>query len=111
MSKTSWGAKACVILFLWATAAVAVSAQTFTTLHSFDGMDGDGPFAAVVQGADGSLYGTTYLGGVNNLGTVFSLTVDGNLTTLYSFCPSGNPSCLDGFPTYAGLIQGTDGNF
>jgi uncharacterized repeat protein (TIGR03803 family) len=32
------------------------------------------------------------------------------LTTLYSFCPSGYP-CPDGEKPYAGLVQGTDGNF
>lgn len=30
-------------------------------------------------------------------------------TTLYSFC--GQPSCTDGTTPFAGVVQGTDGNF
>jgi uncharacterized protein (TIGR03437 family) len=45
-----------------------------TTLYSFTGgSDGSQPIAALVEGTDGNLYGTTPLGGANNLGTVFKL--------------------------------------
>jgi len=44
-----------------------------TTLHSFTGADGSHSQASVVQGSDGSFYGTTYFGGDNNKGTVFKL--------------------------------------
>jgi uncharacterized repeat protein (TIGR03803 family) len=43
------------------------------------------------------------------LGTVFKITATGTLTTLYSFC--SQPLCSDGAQPYAGLVQGTDGNF
>ena len=50
----------------------------FTTLYSFTSVsltdvntDGAQPVAALVQGSDGSLYGTTYVGGPNGAGTVF----------------------------------------
>ncbi|MGO8931069.1 MAG: choice-of-anchor tandem repeat GloVer-containing protein [Limisphaerales bacterium] len=47
-----------------------------TTLYSFiGGPDGAAPYGGLVQGRDGSFYGTTYQGGTNNLGTVFRLTV------------------------------------
>jgi uncharacterized repeat protein (TIGR03803 family) len=53
---------------------------TLTTLYSFCAQsgctDGAGPEAALVQGTDGNFYGTTYGGGANNYGTVFSLSVD-----------------------------------
>jgi uncharacterized repeat protein (TIGR03803 family) len=49
----------------------------YTNLYSFTGSPADGarPEAALVQGSDGSFYGTTYYGGTNNIGTMFKLTV------------------------------------
>ncbi len=83
-----------------------------TTLYSFCSQpgctDGEEPFAGLVQ-AGGNFYGTTLLGGVNGGGTVFKITSSGTLTTLYSFCSQSG--CTDGDIPYAGLIQGTDGNF
>jgi len=101
--------KACGVFLLWATTAIVLPAQTFTTLHNFDGSDGSGPFAALVQGADGNLYGTTSGGGANGGGTVFKITPSGALNTLYSFCSQS--SCTDGAGPTAGLVQATDGNF
>jgi uncharacterized repeat protein (TIGR03803 family) len=55
---------------------------TLTTLYNFcsqedDGVctDGQNPYAALVQDANGTFYGTTGYGGVNDFGTVFSLSV------------------------------------
>jgi uncharacterized repeat protein (TIGR03803 family) len=84
-----------------------------TTLHNFCAQDGcnDGqvPDAALIQGSDGNLYGTTQLGGVNGLGTVFKITPGGRLNTVYSFCAQAN--CADGAYPNAALIQARDGNF
>ncbi len=89
---------------------------TLTTPHTFQGSPADGavPSSALVQAADGNLYGTTEAGGANETciegcGTVFKLTPSGTLTTLYSFCAQAN--CADGGQPLAGLVQGTDGNF
>jgi len=47
-----------------------------TTLYSFTGTnDGAYPNAGLVQGSDGSFYGTTFNGGAGGAGTVFRLTV------------------------------------
>jgi uncharacterized repeat protein (TIGR03803 family) len=80
---------------------------TFTNLVSFTGTNGAGPRAGLVQGADGSFYGTTYNGGSNNAGTIFQLTTNGTLTTLVTL------TFGDGSGAYpkAGLLQGQDGNF
>ena len=84
-------------------------AQTFTTLHSFSGADGATPWgAALVQAANGNLYGTTYVGGANNVGTVFKITPSGTLTTLYNFCSQSQ--CTDGAYPAAELVQATNGN-
>lgn len=44
-----------------------------TTLHSFDGTDGDGPQGGLVQDTNGDFYGITEFGGSSNDGTVFSI--------------------------------------
>ncbi|MFZ1008929.1 MAG: choice-of-anchor tandem repeat GloVer-containing protein, partial [Candidatus Sulfotelmatobacter sp.] len=84
-----------------------------TTLYSFCSQIGcaDGQYllAALVQGTDGNLYGTTYQGGANGDGTVFTITPRGNLTTLYSFCAQSG--CTDGENPHGALIQATNGSF
>jgi uncharacterized protein (TIGR03437 family) len=97
-----------MLLRYWILFVIAVvsPAQTFTTLASFNGTNGNEPLGPVVQGADGNFYGTTELGGANNLGTIFKISA-GTLSTVYSFGGSGGCGCSS--PT-AGLIQATDGN-
>src|ERR1051325_1866386 len=90
-----------------AIGCITVSAQTLTTLHSFNGTDGNSPEASLVQGSDGDFYGTTPLGGAHARGTVFKIDSTGNLTTLHSF--SGFPT--DGAAPIGGLGEGSDGNF
>jgi uncharacterized repeat protein (TIGR03803 family) len=84
-----------------------------TTVYSFcaqtDCSDGENPEAALLLGADGNFYGTTYDAGSHHYGTVFKLTPKGALTTLYSFCSLAN--CADGQNPASALIQGADGNF
>lgn len=71
--------------------------------------DGSNSWAGLTQGADGSFYGTTFLGGTNNLGTVFKLSSAGNggytNKTIKSFTgingDGANPACK--------LIFGADG--
>jgi uncharacterized repeat protein (TIGR03803 family) len=73
-----------------------------TTLYSFN--SGVNLRAGLVQGSDGYFYGTTENGGANNAGSVFRMSTNGALTTLYSF--SGGK---DGGNPYSGLVQGSDG--
>jgi uncharacterized repeat protein (TIGR03803 family) len=74
---------------------------TLATLVSFDLQDASS-YAGLVQGMDGSLYGTTY-----GSGTVFKMTTNGTFLTLYSFTGGGDG---DGSNPYAELVQGADGN-
>jgi uncharacterized repeat protein (TIGR03803 family) len=85
---------ACALLL--AAIRPASSAPTLTTVYHFDGPHGAVPRAAVVQGSDGSLYGTTAFGGAKNLGTVFKLTPTGGLTVLRSFSGTDGqrPRCV-----------------
>jgi uncharacterized repeat protein (TIGR03803 family) len=116
MGKLNWGMRACGIFLLWATTALALPAQTFTTLHSFGGADGDSPVSALVQGTNGNLYGTTLFGGANarcaasTCGTAFKITTSGRLTILYNFCSQGGFQCTDGANPQAAVIQATNGN-
>jgi uncharacterized repeat protein (TIGR03803 family) len=81
---------------------------TQTVLHTFakTGTDGQIPYAGLIQGSDGNLYGTTYFGGAHGFGTVFKVTLSGTETVLYSFAGGS-----DGEHPYGGVIQGSDGNF
>ncbi len=82
---------------------------TYTVLHSFDFVnDGGNPVGRLIQATDGNFYGTTYLGGVGDSGTVFKITPSGTLTTLYQFCT--NLDCSQGAQPFAGVIQASDGN-
>jgi uncharacterized repeat protein (TIGR03803 family) len=47
------------------------------------------------------------LGGANNSGTIFKISLGGTLTTLYSFC--AQPGCTDGTEPTGGLLQATNG--
>jgi uncharacterized repeat protein (TIGR03803 family) len=105
----NWRSRVCTACLLCAATAIAVPAQTFTLLHSFDKTDGAYPEAALVQGAGGNFYGTTLLYGGHDGGTVFRITPSGKLTTLYRFCSQAG--CTDGASPYAGLIQATNGDF
>ncbi|MGO8672006.1 MAG: choice-of-anchor tandem repeat GloVer-containing protein, partial [Capsulimonadaceae bacterium] len=67
-------------------------------------------------GSDGNFYGTTYFGGStrgdngsNGLGAAFKITPSGSVTILHSFRDGSVTN--DGANPYAGLIQGSDGNF
>jgi uncharacterized repeat protein (TIGR03803 family) len=77
-----------------------------TNLHSFTGgNDGANPEAGLMQGSDGYFYGMTEYGGTYSNGTVFQISTNGDLTTLYSFTGGD-----DGWSPLAGLVQANDGS-
>jgi len=65
---------------------------------------GAGPLGALIRDAAGNLYGTTYLGGANKLGTVFKIDKAGKETVLHSF------KGADGSGPWAPLIRDADGS-
>ena len=56
---------------------IAAGTNVLTTLMSFDATAGYAPDGDLIADATGNLYGTTYLGGPSNQGTVFELTGTG----------------------------------
>jgi uncharacterized repeat protein (TIGR03803 family) len=104
-SKPNWSKRASAVFVLCAATALALPAQTLTTLYSFNnGTNGYNPMAGLVQATNGDLYGTTF----DAEGTVFKITPSGTLTTLYNFCSQSG--CADGANPEAGLIQATNGD-
>ena len=98
--------------------------RQITPLAVFNGTNGSGLEAALVQGADGNFYGTTEFGGpVTNVadiyglvgssdaglgvgfGTIFKVTPGGAITPLHYF------SGTDGANPPAAMVQGVNGNF
>jgi uncharacterized repeat protein (TIGR03803 family) len=87
---------------LVAPRARAQATGTLTVLHSFGitNQPPENPVAPVMQGPDGTLYGTTPQGGINNFGTVFKVQTNGTgLTVLKYFTNSP-----DGASPHAGLV-------
>jgi uncharacterized repeat protein (TIGR03803 family) len=90
--------------------SVGVSGSGFATVHNFaysDSGNGASPFAQLLQGLDGNLYGTTLVGGAYSEGTVFQFQPSPpyTLTVLHSFSGSGG----DGALPAGGLVQTRDG--
>ncbi|HEY2445592.1 MAG TPA: choice-of-anchor tandem repeat GloVer-containing protein [Rhizomicrobium sp.] len=72
-----------------------------SVLHSFgNGTDGAEPRASLID-VNGTLYGTTYAGGVNHAGTIFSITPLGKERVFYAFKNNGS----DGVSPVASLIN------
>ena len=81
----------------------------FAVIKSFAGSsaaDGSGPQSGVVQGPDGSFYGTTAGGGSERAGTIFKINGDGTGFTLLK-----NLTQAEGAnPFVGGLLLAPDGN-
>ncbi len=109
------GASFVLICALVLFATQSTQAQTFTVLHSLNGLqDGYYPISGVTVAPNGDLYGTTQYSGLAGgncylgCGTAFRLTHQGSgwtFITLYSFAGG-----TDGGNSYARLIFGPDGS-
>jgi uncharacterized repeat protein (TIGR03803 family) len=108
MRKSSFLKMICIVFIFCVMTAIASLAQTFTTVASFGSTGGAEPMAGLVQATNGNLYGTTLIGGAKPnglLGTVFTMTLSGTLTTLHIF------SGQQGRHPQAALVQATNGDF
>ena len=84
---------------------ISQDGTTFSTIHSFGNSDGAYPYARLLKGDDGNLYGTTSQGESSDAGNVFKISPDGaTFLNLHTFANS------DGTSPRAGLVKGDDGN-
>src|SRR5579863_7596016 len=104
-----------LVLFvvILAFAASAWAAGTETVIYDFPNFTGDGtsPYSGLVADKAGNLYGTTYTGGANNLGSVFELSLSNGVwteTLLYSF--TGDSTGDGEYPVYSQLAIDKSGN-
>jgi uncharacterized repeat protein (TIGR03803 family) len=85
----------------------------FATVYMFDNIhgttDGVHPYAGLIQGKDGSFYGTTQFGGTSNAGTVFKFA-GSKTTVLHSFVEQAGQVFPDGAAPEDALVQASDGN-
>jgi uncharacterized repeat protein (TIGR03803 family) len=80
---------------------------TETVLHNFGIFsNGANPYGTLTINSSRDLYGTTYLGGTANLGTVFACSAAGQYTVLHSF----QGGTTDGSGPYAGVAFDAEGN-
>ena len=92
----------------WGTVFKMTPGGQTKPLYSFtNGSDGGEPAAALALGADGNFYGSTSeAGGPSDAGTIFKITPEGVLTTIYTVGQTAGPDLIDG-----ALALGNDGNF
>jgi uncharacterized repeat protein (TIGR03803 family) len=89
---------------------LSAQSQTFTTVYSFSGADGEEPTAGVIQDEVGNIYGTTARGGnlgCGGCGVVYELTTSGMETVLYAFGPDSGRPYAPAFRDKVGSIYGT----
>ena len=80
------------------------SSKSFTTLYEFSNATGTNPAAAMIQGANGLLYGVTSYGGANDKGVIFSFDISAKrYSKLYDFVQ------LTGETPASPLYQASDG--
>jgi uncharacterized repeat protein (TIGR03803 family) len=95
------GASDCGTVF-----SVPITGGAPTVLASFNGTDGKYPYAGVTLSADGTtLYGTTFQGGANGGGTVYSLPITGGAPTILA-----SLDVASGYNSQDGLTLSGDGN-
>lgn len=84
-----------------ACAAVCAQAQTYTDFANFDGTNGAGSDASLIQAPDGNFYGAS---GADTFGTIFRVTPSGEISAIYKFC--SQPDCADGDDPIWGPVLG-----
>jgi uncharacterized repeat protein (TIGR03803 family) len=95
-----------ILLLLLGALGWAEEPWVLSTLAQFDLVNGQNCWAGLAKGLDGNFYGVSLNGGTNGeYGTVFRLTTNGNLSSIYSF------DGTNGAWPQATLLRASDGNF
>ncbi len=83
------------------------TAGKITTLHSFNGTDGESPVGNLVQASDGNFYGVTSQTPTNSFaGEIYKMTPAGAVTPLHTFASDDS----EGSNIVSGLLAASDGN-
>jgi uncharacterized repeat protein (TIGR03803 family) len=115
---TTWGGESTHGAGQYGTVFRLTASGEFFTLHTFSSTAGF-PLSALVQGADGALYGTTNpmwpeYSDFNQVvpGTIFRLETSGDFATLHTFgWEDGALFAYLGTPGGPALVQNADGDF
>jgi len=111
---TRWGGNGTGTIYSYNT-----TTEVYTQLHRFavNSSDGNSPLGTLTAANDGYLYGLTWLGGMNNMGTLFRIKPDGSaFETLYHFAGGTQGKypydtlAFDGKRTLYGTTLGEYGN-
>jgi uncharacterized repeat protein (TIGR03803 family) len=90
----------------YAYVARVTPSGSLTELASLGNVFFSGYVMSLIQASDGSLYGTTPIGGTGGNGTIYKITPDGQYTVLYDFVSVSGDG--NRFPTT--IIEASDGN-
>jgi uncharacterized repeat protein (TIGR03803 family) len=113
--SNSWLQTAMVAATLLLLASAATAQYTLAGLYEYPNTDNNSsgiqPQSFLAQGPDGLLYDTIATNGQYNAGSVYTMSLTGDYTLLYSFCEAGGSLCPDGSFPDGGVTLGSDGNF
>jgi len=85
---------------------VSADGTSFSVLQILSGSQGENPYAQLLLGADGALYGTTSSGGAFGSGIAFRISADGSdFSVLHDF------NVVTDGTTPSALVQSSDGSF
>lgn len=104
-----WKAFLVVSALTLIVSSVPLCAQE-TVLHTFKDSDGNEPIASLISDASGNLYGTTFYGGANGVGTVYELKRSSSGAWSEKVLHSFNIDGIDGYFTTAALAFDGAGN-
>ncbi len=84
---------------------ITAHSHSVTTLASFNGTNGEAPYAGLVADSAGNFYGTTRAGGTSNDGVVFKIAAGTNVIT-----PLASFNGTNGKTPFGGVIADSSGN-
>ena len=113
-TTTLGGASGDGVVFKLAPPAISGGPWSYSVIHTFAGTDGASPYAGVVVGRNGVLYGTTIAGGKYGVGTVYEVVppVAGGAWTenvLWNFSSAQGAPADRGCEPWAGVTLSPQG--
>lgn len=99
---TNWGPAGSPDGYGYGAIFKATTTGAVSLLHKFDLKQGAYP-NMLIQGQDGSLYGTTSQGGAGNYGVVYKLALNSSFLVIHEF------KGPEGAAPVSGVVQGADG--